>query len=437
MKRLKPRRLARRLALLLSAGLAMVWLAAVLSMAVALKGEEDELYDQQLVVSAEALLPVLSQDHDNDAPPAAETGPRYRPREALVYRLIDSDGHVLRASGSARWVVFPEAITPDAFQRTSTHVIYTTGFDGEGRAMQFADPLAERREAWRAGFLGFMLPMLALLPIGYLVVGWITTAALRPLEDLRAEMGRRDGADLAPVDSSAHPAELARIVEALNGFMARLAQALEGERAFATNAAHELRTPIAVALAQVQRLREEVAEPALVARVEAVEGALRRMVRLVTRLLQLARAEAGLGPGLVPVDAAKLMPHIVEGIEAGRDRLRLVLPDGPVTTRMDGDAIAIVAGNLIENALRHSPAGSEVEVRLGADGRLGVTNAGPVVGPEALARLTARFERHQSGGFGLGLHISQQIARQAGADLALYSPASGRADGFEAVLTLT
>ena len=101
---------------------------------------------------------------------------------------------------------------------------------------------------------------------------------------------------------------------------------------------------------------------------------------------------------------------------------------------IDPDAFAILAGNLLDNAFQHSPPGSPVTVALSADGLLRVGNEGPTLDERDLAGLTRRFQRANpsAGGFGLGLHIAEIIARQSGGSLSLHSPAPGRGTGFEA-----
>ena len=155
-------------------------------------------------------------------------------------------------------VVMPEPLSLQANEmvKIGDYRFYTTAFNPEGLALQVAAPLAERREAYRESLLGFLLPMLALLPLAWLITRWITRRALAPMHALRSEISARDGQRLDPIDAGDWPEDLVRIAGTLNGFMARLTQALDAERAFATNAAHELRTPVAIALAQVQQLRE-------------------------------------------------------------------------------------------------------------------------------------------------------------------------------------
>ncbi|AWX92654.1 hypothetical protein DPM13_04125 [Paracoccus mutanolyticus] len=311
--------------------------------------------------------------------------------------------------------MFPDRIAPLRHRRTATHMVYATGYDAAGFALEFADPLAERAEAWRDSYLAFLLPMLAILPLGYMLVRWITAQALRPLDRMRAEVERRDSQMLSPMDAEAHPAELSAVIATLNGFMARLAQALEGERAFASNAAHELRTPVAIALAQVQRMQHETADDVQRDRLAAVGRALDRMSRLVTRLLQLARAESGIGRGAAPVDVARLLPHVLRDAHGDGSRLRVVLPEGPVPSQMDADALAIVVGNLIDNALQHAPEGTPVDIVLDDAGVLVVRNGGTPVAAADLARIADRFASRRSGGFGLArISPGRSRSRRAG-----------------------
>lgn len=115
-------------------------------------------------------------------------------------------------------------------------------------------------------------------------------------------------------------------------------------------------------------------------------------------------------------------------------RIDLQLPDTPVLSHIDADAFAILARNLIENALKHGARPEPVRVALSAGGVLRVANAGPAVPPELLARLSEPYERGrtQASGTGLGLAIAKAIAAGTGGRIKLASPRPGRNDGFEA-----
>lgn len=436
--------LSRRLAVLVSGGFAVIWGLAVVATALVLGSEQEEMLDLELRETAGILLPVLSNAYRQGL---IDPNPEFLetliggPDEALMLALVDPKGAVLLISAGAQGADLPVGSPVEGYTRTGIHAYYTTPPDDAGLSLHFGDPLEERREAYLDSLFAFIVPMLALLPLAYLLVGRIAQSALLPLGMLATEIEKRGDALLDPIDGSGQPEELRKITSRLNGFMIRLSQALEGERNFATNTAHELRSPVAVALAQVQRLRLETTEPDALDRIDRLETALKRMRGLLARLLQMARAEAGIGPTQAPEDVARLLDLVVEELAsstARRERLRVTLPEGPVMSSIDPDAFAIVASNLVENALQHAPADTPITIRLTSDGVLSVANEGVTIPPDELDRLTERFHRRDSSGngFGLGLYISDRIARQSGGILALSSPPPGQDTGFEAVFRM-
>jgi two-component system OmpR family sensor kinase len=215
--------------------------------------------------------------------------------------------------------------------------------------------------------------------------------------DLKAQIELRGGGDLSPVVAEGLPTEIGPIAGAVNQLMERLRRVLEAERSFTTNSAHELRTPIAAALAQTQRLIAEAPDGPLGTRARQIETSLRRLTRLSEKLMQLARVEGG---GLVsetPQNLALVLPHVIDEFRQNHEtgtRLNVTAPmSSQLWSRMDPDAFAILMRNLIENALKHGPAGSPVAITLTVEGAISVAKGGPVVVPDVLARLTGRFER--------------------------------------------
>ena len=176
-------------------------------------------------------------------------------------------------------------------------------------------------------------PLVALAPTVVAAI-WISVRlALKPVERLRAELADRGGGNLAPVAGAGLPQEIAPVAVSVNALIARLSDALEAERSFAANSAHELRTPIAAALAQAQRLLAESPTEESRQRAAAIASALRRLARLSEKLLQLAKAEGG---GLIAETARPLAPVLrLVAQEAERDldldgRLDLVIEGDPV-----------------------------------------------------------------------------------------------------------
>ncbi|WP_299846000.1 ATP-binding protein [uncultured Paracoccus sp.] len=434
--------LARRVTLFSTLGLGAIWSVAVLLMSVILWTELDEMFDQELVEYGQVLLPLLSANElaGGRAADVALSRPSLSLEEAVLYRLFDGDGRVLQqaAQTDAAALPDPRGLPVDRITGADDYQVYVTAFNQTGHALQIAAPMAERREAFRDGMMGFLLPMIALLPLTWLLIGWITRRALAPMRALGDEIAARDGDRLDPIDASDWPEDLVRIAGTTNGFIARLSQALDAERAFASNAAHELRTPVAIALTQVQQLREIATTDRQIARTEALERALQRMRRLVARLLQLARADAGIGGSEIAHDLVPLTRLILDdAMPHGRaGRIRAELPDAAVPARIDPDAYAIVLGNLVENALQHGPADAPVLVRLRPDAVIEVSNGGPALPDAAQGALTRRFGRRHGEGFGLGLDICTQILTSAGGRLELLSPRPDQTDGFLARVRL-
>jgi two-component system OmpR family sensor kinase len=277
--------------------------------------------------------------------------------------------------------------------------------------------------------------MVILIPLSA-IIAWLTLArSLRPIATLRREISARHGDNLAPIHAEELPSELAAIAKSVNSLMRRLDMALDAEKEFTANAAHELRTPIAGALAQTERLIAEARGEDGRKRPLQIKAALSDLADLSEKLMQLARADAGVAVAGKPADLAAVAALVAADFEQhsqNKDRLRLeTLTPGKVYAAIDTDALAIVLRNLIENALRHGVEGTQVIVRID-DASLSVINEGPIV--QAPSGLTKRFERGatRAEGSGLGLAIVSRILQQIDATLILNSPASGRQDGFEA-----
>jgi two-component system OmpR family sensor kinase len=264
---------------------------------------------------------------------------------------------------------------------------------------------------------------------------------MTPVLRLSGDIATRSGQNLAPLDISDQPRELRPIAEAVAKLLDRLRAALDAERTFAANAAHELRTPIAGALARTQRLIAELGNPDIRRRARDVESTLKRLSELAEKLMQLSRVDAGLSVADREADLIPVLDMVVEDYTKRLEqpeRIHYAKTAGAILrARMDLDAFAMVMRNLINNAGNHGSPHGRIDVRLGS-ASVCVTNEGPVLPPEALAGLTRRFVRGEtrSTGAGLGLAIAETILNQVGGKLELFSPAPGRNDGFEARVSL-
>ncbi|MDW7745529.1 HAMP domain-containing sensor histidine kinase [Halomonas sp.] len=437
----RPVSLQRRLGLGLTLGVTLFWLVATTVTALIVEHTIDRTLDSSLEETAQRILSLAVVEIVNrDNPDLVQyVAPLRAHEEYLTYLVRDASGNALLASHDVDPSTFPETAQA-GLRSTVTHRLYGTTAVSDTLFIEVAEPLASRRQAKGQAIVMLLLPLVGLIPLSLIGIWWFVRHALSGVRAYRDALEARGAGDLSLVEGKRLPAELVPIAEAVNHLLERLRRALESERSFTANSAHELRTPLAATLAQVQRLRHEAPPGRLQDRAARIEASLRQLSQLSEKLMQLAKAE---GSGLlaeIPQDVRPIIAHVVDDFRrAPGVRLELSLPkEARIVSSIDPDALAILLRNLIENALKHGQDDRPVEVALSSEGVLRVVNAGPVIPAEVLARLTDRFTRGntRASGSGLGLAIAQAIAEGAGVTLTLLAPASGRKDGFEASLPL-
>ncbi|WP_434622272.1 ATP-binding protein [Tabrizicola sp. M-4] len=429
-----------RSAVALSLIVTAIWLATAVITGRLLSDELDEVFDSALQETGQRILQLAVVDvlnREEEGVTRRITGLADH-AEHFTYVVRDAAGRVLLTSHRADPSDFPVFAT-SGFHSDQGFRYYQEAAVRGTVVLTIAEPLSHRHEVGVEMAFALALPLLVMVPLSVVAIFYGLGFGLRPLEQLRDQLARRGAGALSPLQAEGLPSELRPVADTVNDLLARLETAFQAERGFASNAAHELRTPLAGALAQVQRLAQQSPDAETRRRAGEVEATLKRLTRLSERLMQLARAE---GARLLvdrPSDLRDVLSLVVRdfgyGADAGRVLLRL--PDAPVQSRLDPDALAILARNLIENALRHGDGGA-VSVQLQENGLLSVENDGPAIAAEDLAGLDRRFVRGSTAaeGSGLGLAIVQTIAGRIGSRLQLHSPIPGRQDGFRAALAL-
>jgi two-component system OmpR family sensor kinase/two-component system sensor histidine kinase QseC len=304
------------------------------------------------------------------------------------------------------------------------------------RVIQVAQPAQIRQRLAADAALRSVWPLLPLAPLMAVGVWWLAALTLRPLRRVAADVRERDAQSLTPLERGGLPDEVAPLVDALNALLQRLSGSLEAQRAFVSDAAHELRSPLTALKLQLQLIRRAPDEASRLEAVDALTAGIDRAARLVEQLLMLARTEPG-------APMAEMRP--VDLTEAARQAVADTVPfalsrgvefelvaSGPVTVQADAATLAVLVRNLVDNAARYAPASSRVEVRVDRDGqapRLRVDDAGPGIPPDERERVFSRFYRRAQGdeeGSGLGLAIVRGIAARHGAEVTLGdSPAGG------------
>ncbi len=415
-----------------------LWLVASLATGLGLWHETDEVLDSALAETAQRLLllPEAALAQADTAEHLASLGAH---REFVVYQVRGADGGlVLRSHDAPAQPLDPNPA--NGLRRAGPWLVLTLNASDGRRHAQVAETVAHRAEVLWASLSWLIGTLLALLPLAAIGLGWVLQRAFEGLEPIRRELARRPAHDLRPLLTGDAPAEWQPWLTTVNGLLARVGDLVEGERSFAATTAHELRTPLAAARAQAQRLVALSADPPARDAAQALLRQLDRLSHLATRLLQLARIEAGVALRREPVDLVQLAVLVADDFaEAQRSgQLQLQVQDPCLPVHGDIDALGIALRNLIDNALKHGGSGATVTVLVSGQ-CLRVVDDGPGVPAERVAGLVQKFARGGSRqaalGLGLGLAMVDTVARQSGGRLVLQSPvADGR--GFAAELRL-
>jgi two-component system sensor histidine kinase TctE len=246
---------------------------------------------------------------------------------------------------------------------------------------------------------------------------------LRPIDRLRDNLEARGIQDLTPLDESAVPAETRPFVGALNRYIGRLAELVELRKRFIANAAHQLRTPIAVLKTQIGIARRETDLQSLHSIVQAMDSTTDTAARLANQLLSLTRAEHGVAASGQDVDMVALARNVCldlspRAVEAGIDLGFDAAASDPSVVRGDPMLLHEMLVNLIDNAIKYAGRGERVTVRVSAgDGlcTLIVEDSGPGIAAQERAQVKRRFYRvpgQSVPGSGLGLAIVDEIVTQ-------------------------
>ncbi len=279
-----------------------------------------------------------------------------------------------------------------------------------------------------------LFPLLALIPLLALLSAWVVQRALRPLRQMAQGVDARSEADLQPLPQTDVPQEILPFVHSINRLLQRLNASMEQQRRFVADAAHELRTPIAVLSMQVDNLKPLQLEPQARQRIGALQDGLRRARTVVEQLLSLARSQGEQTTLRQTLDPSGVMREVItdllplaesRGIDLGIDRAEKVEID------TDPAQLYTLLRNAVDNALRYTPEGGRVDLRVRAEGEravIEVQDSGPGIAPEQLQRVFDPFVRlpgAQSEGSGLGLSIIRQIAQRLGGEVTLQNAAEG------------
>ena len=303
--------------------------------------------------------------------------------------------------------------------------------------VQVAETLDKRAHLANEIIKGVILPQFIILPIVLALVWFALARGLSPLAELQQRIRARRPDDLSPIDATHVPEEISPLVGSLNDMLARLSQTIDMQKRFIADAAHQMKTPLAGMRMQSELALRQVDADEIHRSLEQLAKSSESATRLVNQLLALARAENQPHTGLTfePVDLNEMARGTVQDwVQASftyQIDLGFEAANAPVV--IEGNALMLreLLSNLIDNALRYTPAGGSVTVRVRLDAQqaiLEVEDTGPGIAPAERAHVFERFYRilgSSVSGSGLGLAIVREIAQQHGAEVDVFSNPRG------------
>jgi two-component system, OmpR family, sensor kinase len=428
------RTIRRQLLLWLLGGVLACTLAAGLAMYLKVREETSELFDYQLREVAASLPP--------DFTAGARVPGEHEPEEDIVIQVWDRDGAQVYASHPRETLPrvpregFADLRRGDTLWRVFAE---TRG----GRFVQVAQDENARAELVFRVAARSLAPFLALIPLLALLIWAVVGRSLAPLQRVARAVGQRSPEALQPLPTEGIPPEIQPMLRALNDLLARLGHALEVQRAFVADAAHELRTPLTALKLQLQLAERAESGPAQAAAFARLHRRLDRAAHLVAQLLALARQEPALDErALEEVDLARLAREVVAEHDALAETRSIDLGvevESAASVRGQRDGLRAMLGNLVDNALRYTPASGRVDVIVATEAQhavLRVIDTGPGIPPEERERVFDRFHRGgdvETPGTGLGLAIVKRVAERHGASVRLIDGPGGK--GLEVRIT--
>ena len=432
--------LRRRLLFILVGSFMLVWLVAFIATYAAATRRIEVLFDAELAHEAGVLLTLAETGlHERREPTGA---PRKIPldmarfRKVLAFTVWRGQQAVLHSEN---------APVLDAPANAGYANLAFEGRDWRGYALRGADdglivwvgePFSLRARLVNEIARDELFPLLLGIPLLAALAWWGVGRGLRPLDRVASEVAQRSPRNLRPVDSPQVPAEIEVLVEKLNALLAHLHEAFEGERRFTSDAAHEMRTPLAGIKTHMQVALRTTNEVQRRHEMERVIQDVDRTTHLVEQLLTLSRLDREPpADERAVVDLRALAAEVLAALgqdAAAKDIALIRQAGGPAEVRGNAVMLGAMIRNLVDNAIRYTPAGGRVELAVASEGDrviLTVTDNGPGIPVGERARVFDRFYRGSTAGAqgcGLGLSIVRRVAELHRAAVVLADAPAGR-----------
>jgi len=314
--------------------------------------------------------------------------------------------------------------------------------------VQVGETLDKRAQLANQIIKGVILPELIILPVALALVWFALSRGLSPLVELQQRIRARRPDDLSPIESGQVPEEISPLVRSLNEMLGRLSQSIQMQKRFIADAAHQMKTPLAGMRMQSELALRQTSWDEIHRSLEQLSKSSESATRLVNQLLALARAENQTpnATPLVPLELCELVRNVVQEWVPTSFKQQIDLgfeqPGYPVMVLANPTMLRELINNLVDNALRYTPAAGSVTVRVRADEEarhalLEIEDTGPGIPAADRAHVFERFYRILGSnveGSGLGLAIVREIAQQHEAEVDIFNSPRSRDPRFPGCL---
>lgn len=420
----RPWSLRNRVTALVAVAIAVAWVSGGTAVYFAVKEESTSLFDQRVQEISRLLMTYA--DIEINARTGEERN-RVRvehpdPDSRYIYQIWSDKLHLLlRTSDAPEQPIAPlieRGFNTRQVQGEQMRTFVELSDDGD-EIIVIAEPLRFRQTFVGTFHTKFVLSLAVSLPLLLFGTWWMLRRALQVVGDVATQVVNRSANDLRPIEVTSPPEELSPLLKSTNELLARFAKALEAEHRLTASAAHELRTPLAAVKMQAQVALRARSRKELIESLHSLDECVERASRMLEQVLTLARLEAMTDPqaqgAMVQLDVvtAGVLQLLAPLIKEREIRLSTAL--APARLKGLEFGLAVLMRNLIDNAVRHSPPGSAVQVETGEDAThtyAMVRDNGPGIPESERGRVFQRFYRpadSRSDGTGVGLSIVQTV----------------------------
>jgi two-component system OmpR family sensor kinase len=430
----------KQIALRLIPTLLILWVVSGGIILQLISSKTSDLLDSSLRETAERILPIALLDIEERAQINAdiELVPLPISDENLSYQIQNRSNQVLLRSHKSP-LDHIDNIAQGFSEQQGMRIYGSSTEDGSYKIYVF-EPISHRKSTLYSLLTYFLIPFFLIIPISYGAI----KKALRFLPDRLREYSNQltslTQGELHKIEPNKLPNELIEIGHSVNALIDRLNEILKNERAFSENVAHELRTPIAIAMAQLEVIMLDLDDQRSISRFNKIKTSLNNLNLMINKFLQIARAESGLSEDKTNVSLEEITRHIVDQLKSKSERNYQIISIEPIkSVLINPDALGIILMNLLENAHQYADKNTSIDILIGPNAQIRIQNQCEIIGQDEMPTIMERYQRgaQKGNGLGIGLSIVNLLLKHSNGNLLLQSPIPNQTYGVEATIEWT